>query len=49
MWISILNIIPSIASLPAPPPGPIPGSNEIVTESLAQNVISEDNQELITE
>jgi len=48
MWISILNIIPSIVSLPGSP-GPIPGSNEVVTESLAQNVISEDNQELITE
>ena len=48
MWISILNIIPSIVSLPGHP-GPTPGSNEIVTESLAQNVISEDNQELIIE
>jgi hypothetical protein len=48
MWTGILNTIPSIANLPGQP-GPIPGSNEIVTENLAQNIISENNQELITE
>jgi len=48
MWIGILNIIPSILNLPGQP-GPIPGSNEIITENLAQNIISENNQELITE
>ncbi len=46
--IRIGNVIPDIVNLPGQP-GPTPGSNEIVTESLAQNVISEDNQELITE
>jgi len=46
--IGISYTTPNIANLPGQP-GPTPGSNEIVTESLAQNVISEDNQELITE
>ncbi len=48
MWLAIKFIIPSIVTLPGQP-GPTPGSNEIVTENLAQNIISEDNRELITE
>ena len=48
MWFSILNIIPAISSLPGSP-GPTPGANEIVTENLAQNIVSEDNHELIIE
>ena len=48
MKLGTSNTVPNIANLPGHP-GPTPGSNEIVTESLAQNVISEDNQELITE
>ena len=48
MWFSILNIIPTIPSLPGSP-GPTPSANEIVTENLAQNIVSEDNHELIIE
>jgi hypothetical protein len=48
MWISILNMISSIANLPGSP-GPTPGSNEIVTEGVQENIISQDNQELIIE
>ena len=48
MWFGLVNTIPALASLPGSP-GPTPGANEIITENLSQNVISEDNQELITE
>ena len=48
MWFSILNIIPTISSLPGSP-GPTPGANEIITEGVEHNIISEDNQELIIE
>ena len=46
--IGIGSTLSDIANLPGQP-GPTPGSNEIVTEDLAQNIISEDNQELIIE
>ena len=48
MWFGLVNTIPAITSLPGAP-GPTPGANEIITENLSQNIISEDGHELIIE